>query len=255
MIGGRPASSRSRRRVPPGVVVALLALAALSVVVLIGVAGYFDKDPISQFPAVGARSPVGALYVSGDMGLRFGMGPSTAAALAQHGIAVVGVSAPAVFGTHRSRDAVDRVVADAVRQGLARTQAHRLVLIGQSFGADILQTGLAALPTDLRSRIAAVVLVVPGRTVFFRADPSGFAYRGVPDSIAPATARTIDWVPLTCIYGRAEPDSLCPHLDRANQRVVAMPGGHFLNRDSSAVTAQVLAAIDRAVPGAVGPTH
>lgn len=232
--------------------VAAVALAvAAAIAILFASAGFFDTDPLHVFPPRGPRRPIGVVYFSGDMGLRYGMGGPTATALAAHGIAVLGVQSSTLFAGRHDRDYVDGVVADAVREGLATTGTQRLVLIGQSYGADILQTGLAALPADLRTRIAGVVLIVPGDSVYFRADPSGLAYRGPPDSVATTTAATIDWAPLTCIHGRAETDSLCPNLQMSNLRmaklhVVAMPGGHFLHRDSAALATRVLAAVTAA---------
>ena len=216
-------------------------------------AGFFDRDALRLFVPQGRRAPVAALLFSGDTGLRYGMGPSIARSLAHVGIEVAGVSSPSLFGLHRSRTELDAIVADAVRQGLARSKAARLVLIGQSFGADVLQTGLADLPVALRHRIAAVILVVPGKSVFFRADPTGIAYRGTPDSLAASTIDQIDWAPLTCIYGLAETDSACPAVHVEGAHVIGMPGGHFLSRDSQGLARQILAAIERAVPGAAQP--
>ena len=66
---------------------ALLGLAA--------VAGFFDRDPIRLFGNFGGgRVPVVALFFSGDMGLRFGMGPRVTKGLAARGIPVVGVNSP-----------------------------------------------------------------------------------------------------------------------------------------------------------------
>lgn len=235
-----------RRRLLPHTIrgrVALgLALLAAALALLLVYAGFFDRNELRLFPTVGAeRAQVGVLYVSGDMGLRFGMGPYVANAIARSGIPVVGLSSSTAFATHRSRGELEAIVDRAVRATLARTGKQRLILIGQSFGADILQTGLATLPQPLRARIAAVVLVVPGRTVFFRADPTSIAYRGTPDSNGPDTVRTIDWAPLTCIQGARESDSLCPWVTQPNARRIVLPGGHFLNHD------QVIATVFRAI--------
>ena len=227
-----------------------VALFAVALGIVAALAGFFDRDPIHVFAPEGPARPVAALYFSGDMGLRFGMGPYTSAALARRGIAVTGFSSPAVFAVHRTRVEVDAAVANAVRQAMARTGRDRLVLIGQSYGADILQTGLAALPAELRPHIAAVVLVVPGETVFFRADPSGLAYRGAPDSLGASTVNAIRWAPLTCIYGAAETDSLCPAVRLPRATVIRMPGGHFLARDSDGLVGHVVDAVRRAVPAA-----
>lgn len=226
-------------------------MAALAVLIAVAVgvlatAGFFDRDARSLFAASGPRAGVAALYFSGDMGLRFGMGPPTAKALAAHGVPVLGVSSPALFRRHRSRADTDAIVAQAVRDVLKIAGRDKLVLVGQSFGADVLQTGLTALPDALRRRVAGVVLVVPGRDVYFRADPTGLAYRGRPDSDGRTTLRLLTWTPLTCIYGTGEPDSACPGLRLPNATLIGMPGGHFLHRDSAALIAHVLAAVRRA---------
>ena len=69
---------------------------------------------------------------------------------------------------------------------------------------------------------------------------------GKPDSLGITTARQIDWVPMTCIYGVREPDSLCPMLKQPNVRVVALPGDHYLNHDDANLVAHVEAAVRRA---------
>ena len=224
-------------------VLLVLAVAAAGA---LAAAGFFDRDAHSLFAASGPRAPVAALLFSGDMGLRFGMGPPTARALAAHGVPVLGVSSSTAFRAHRTRAETNGIVAQAVRDALRVTGQDRLVLVGQSFGADILQTGLAALPAALRRHIAGIILVVPGRDVFFRADPTALAYRGAPDSRAQSTLPTLDWAPLTCIYGKAEPDSACPGATQPSATIVAMPGGHFLHRDTAALISQILAAVRRA---------
>ena len=236
-----PARSRAARRL--AIVAGVAAAILLGIAALFASAGFFDADAVHLVRPNGRRQPIGAVYFTGDMGVRFGMSADTIPALAAHGLPVYAVNSPTLFATRRTRADVDAIVATAVRDGLARTQSDRVVLIGQSYGADILQTGLAALPADLRAKVVAVILVVPGETVFFRADPAGLVYHGTPDSIGVATAQALDWAPFTCIYGRTERDSLCPALRLPNAHVIAMPGGHFLDRDSAGLIAHVFAAI------------
>ena len=159
---------------------------------------------------------------------------------------VVGISSPVYFRRRRTRAEVDAFIADAVRTALARTDARRLVVMGQSYGADIVQTGMAHLPAELRARVVGIILVLPGDAVFYRADPTGWAYHGTPDSVGVTTARTLTWTPLTCIYGAEEDDSLCPLLNLPNARKIAMPGGHNINHDAQGLLRHVLAAVGRA---------
>nr|WP_299912679.1 AcvB/VirJ family lysyl-phosphatidylglycerol hydrolase [Sphingomonas bacterium] len=242
--------SRARRalRWLGGIMLAI----ALAVAALAFAAGFFDRDPIHFFGDFGpGRTRVAALYFSGDMGLRFGMGPHVTQALAARHIPVMGVSSPAIFARRRTRAEVDAVVAGAVRDALAHAHADRLVLIGQSFGSDIIGTGVADLPADLRGRIAAIVLVVPGQTVFFRADPTSLTYRGTPDGQAIDSMRTVSWAPVVCIYGQRETDSLCPLLAGPRVQRVPLPGGHFLANDSARLIATILASLRHVLPGEI----
>nr|WP_246617247.1 AcvB/VirJ family lysyl-phosphatidylglycerol hydrolase [Sphingomonas yunnanensis] len=212
----------------------------------VAAAGYFDRDAVHVYPARPPVRDVAVINVSGDMGLRFLLGASTSRGLTEHHIGVVGISSPVYFRRRRTREEVDAFVAGAVRTALARTGARRLVVMGQSYGADIVQTGMAHLPAELRARVAGIILVLPGDAVFYRADPTGWAYHGTPDSVAVTTARTLTWTPLTCIYGAEEDDSLCPLLDLPNLRKVAMPGGHNIKHDADGLLRHVLAAVGRA---------
>lgn len=225
------------------------------IVLFVYLAGYFDRDPVHVYPAIGVPTsgapPVVVVNFSGDMGLRFLLGASTSRGLTEHGIPVVGITTPALFARSRTRAELDSIVADGVRTALARTGAKSAVVMGQSYGADIVQTGLADLPPSLRDRVAAIVLILPGDTVFYRADPSGLLYdHGTPDSMGTTTGNRLTWAPLTCIYGVEETDSLCPLLTPTNVRKVGMLGGHNIRHDADGLLAHVLTAIRAVAPEA-----
>lgn len=225
--------------------VRVAAVTSAFVCALVAAAGYFDPQPYHLYPGKPPVRDIAVVNVSGDMGLRFLLGASTSRGLTEHHVTVLGVSSPVVFRRHRTRAEVDAFVANVVREGLARSGARRVVVMGQSFGADMVQTGLADLPAGLRAKVAGIILALPGDTVYFRADPTGYAYTGKPDSIATATADTLTWAPLTCIYGVEETDSLCPKLKVPGATIVGMPGGHNLRHDAQGLLNHVLAAVDR----------
>ncbi len=242
-------SSAPSRRIRRGVIVT--AVISAIICILVGLAGYFNRDPYELYPAKGRPLPIAAVNFSGDMGVRFLLGASTMRGLTEHGITTMAVVTPTLFRRRHTRADIDAVVANGIRTALARTGARRIVVIGQSYGADIVQTGLADLPEDLRARVAAIILILPGETVFFRADPSSIAYRGEPDSLGINTARTLSWAPLTCIYGVEEDDSLCPQLRVPGARIVGMPGGHNIRHDEAGLLRHVLHAIARVTPAAL----
>lgn len=231
---------RLRRRLGIGALIAgllvLLGLAAPSLHLI-------DSQSLRLFDGGKKHPSVVAVFISGDMGLRFGLGSVVVPALAQHGIPVVGVSSPVNFGTRKTREQVDAIVASAIRTALARTGAEKVILMGQSFGADMVSATAPDLPADMRARIAAISVVVPAQTVYFRSDPTGILYHGTPDARPTATMRALDWAPVICIYGREEEESLCPTLRGSHAQVVGLPGGHFLHHDDQLVIATILATL------------
>lgn len=216
----------------------------------LGYIGYFGGPVFTKVPAAVARPRVTAILLSGDMGFKVGMGPKIARRLAADGIPVLGVSSLTYFRHERTPAEVEALVSDSVRRALAFGHTDRLILIGQSFGADMLHVGLAKAPPALRARIGMVALVVPTDTVFYRASPSELFNWAEPDAWALPTARLLDWVPLVCVRGEEETDSLCPLLTQANARTIALPGGHPLHHDDAALYGTLKQEIVRAIPDA-----
>jgi len=213
--------------------------------------GYFGGELFVPVPAERSVKPhhpgVAAVIVSGDMGFKVGMGPRIAAKLSADGIPVTGVNSLVYFRHRRTPAEIEQLIAAAVRRGLAFGHAQRVILIGQSFGADMVHVGLANLPPRLRSRIAMVALVVPTDSVNYKASPAELFDLVPADAPALPTAQALTWIPTFCVYDQEETDSLCPLLTASNVRKVALPGGHALHRDAEALYAQIARAIDMSI--------
>ncbi len=217
---------------------ALLAI----IVIVLGIAGWlawlgaFDASPFRQLaPRGDTRKDYAAVLISGDMGPRAGMGAPVAGGLADHGVATVSVNSLNYFRVRRTPAEVSAMMGQAIRDAMALGHVDKVVVLGQSFGADMVHVGLENLPADLRSHVSLVVLTVPTRTVFLRVSPLEWLDKTPPDAMAIATARKLDWVPVVCIRGAQETDSLCPllHLPRLTQ--LALPGDHYLEHDADRV--------------------
>ncbi|WP_375197454.1 AcvB/VirJ family lysyl-phosphatidylglycerol hydrolase [Sphingobium sp.] len=225
-----------------------LAALLLAAALLAGATAYcrhlgYPRGPI--FTLVRASAPgrdgTVAVFFSGDMGFNAGMGPVIAGHMAKGGLPVVGVNSLTAFARRRSPDEAAALVEQAARRALALPGARRLMLVGQSFGANMLLAGLDRLAPSLRSRVAMVALIVPADTMLFRATPGGVFDFGDDGPAGPA-ARALDWAPVLCIHGVEESGSLCPGWRQRNVYVVGLPGGHFLNDDSAGVAATLLRA-------------
>ena len=219
-----------------------MGLLIAAIALLFGWMGYFGGDPFTVLkperysPRAGA--PVAVIF-SGDNGFHLGLGKRVAQRFQQDGIPVIGVNSLTYFRTTRTPAQASLLIQNAMRHAKAVNPEGRIILIGQSFGADMLHVGLASLPEAQRREVAAVALVVPGATVEYRASPSEIFTFMITEHDARPRAGQLDWVPLLCSYGAQEPHSLCPLLHQRNARVVRLPGGHQLNWDSDAIERQI----------------
>lgn len=236
---------------------AFVLLAPLAAVVgYWGHLGYFSTDPFVVVPAsappASSRKGVVAVILSGDMGFKIGMGPKLAARLAQDGIPVIGVNSLTYFRQKRTAGEAAALIEKAMQMAMAMEPPagnnRRVAVIGQSFGADMVNAGSQVLPAVWREKVLATELVVPTDTINFRASPAELLNWAAPDASALPSGHALGWVPTVCVYGREETESLCPHLvHQAGVRIVPLPGGHFLNKDVNAVHAAVLGGIDDAL--------
>jgi type IV secretory pathway VirJ component len=236
------------RRRPLFIAAATVLLIVAGAIGYAGFLGWFGGPVYRLVPATRAPSPgergTAVVFLSGDTGFNAGMGPKVMAALAGHGVPVLGVNSLTAFAVRRTPAEARARVADAVRRALALPGIDRVVLAGQSFGADMVQYGAADLPPALRPRVVQVLLAVPGDTLLFKATPGGL-FDGAPDLPALPSASRINWAPLLCVHGAVEADSLCPLLRGRTVRIVTLPGDHYLRHDAAALADTLWQAIRR----------
>lgn len=220
-----------------------LAIAAAALLaVLLGVAAVFliaehEDSAIFSGDVQARRAGQAAVLFSGDAGF-LGAGPEISRAVEQLGLPVLGISSLAEFRQRRTIPQTVAIVNDAVRTARAKFGADRILLVGHSFGSDVIGAALPDLAPDVRQALIGVVLIVPTDSVYLRADPTELSYRGPPDADL-SRVQSVTWLPLLCIQGQQEPDSLCPKLRAANVTMIALPGGHGLHRDFARLAAAI----------------
>jgi type IV secretory pathway VirJ component len=201
--------------------------------------------PVNEVPAEGpASSDEMALLLTGDGGWA-GLDQELATQLAASGVPTVGLNSLKYFWTERTPAETAQDVARVMRHYLAAWNKQRVLLVGYSFGADVLPFVVNRLPTDLRERVATVSLLGVDSNASFEiriADWVGSDDGGPPTK--PEVA-AIGGVPVLCVYGEGESDSICPGLPKGPEHtkitLAEVGKGHHFSGEYSTLAERILA--------------
>ncbi len=196
--------------------------------------------PVVELPATGSDQRLAIIY-SGDGGWA-DIDRELGTLLSQQGIAVVGFDTLKYFW--KQKDPA------AAAQDLERIIAHyteawgrkQVILIGYSFGADILPFLWTDLPATARKTVDMVALLGLGDAATFEITVGGWI--GVKPAetqpVTPALTRMSE-VPILCVYGTGDEDDACARQTMPNLEKFPMPGDHHFDGRYDKIAEAILA--------------
>lgn len=199
-----------------------------------------DDLPLTEVPATAKESETFAVMISGDGGWA-GLDQSVSAELAAHGVPVVGLNSLKYFWKARTPDSTATDVNRIVTQYAARWRKQRVLLIGYSFGADVMPFVFNRLPPATRARVTSVSLLGLGAAATWEvtvgewlpgADDKG-------DPVVPEIAR-MPAMPILCVMGDGEHGSSCPKLTGPGITVRQIGDGHHFSGLAPQVVTEIL---------------
>ena len=197
--------------------------------------------PVVEVPAQPGTPPSDAfaLLMSGDGGWA-GLDQDVAKALSAQGIPVVGLDSLRYYWTARTPEGVAADTDKLIRYYLAHYQKKRVLLVGYSQGADVLPFAVNRLPAATRAHVALVAIMGMSEHALFEFHVSSWIAddNGGPETLPEVTR--ISGMPVLCIYGQDESDSLCPKLDPKKIDVVKVKGGHHFDGDYAGLAKVIL---------------
>jgi type IV secretory pathway VirJ component len=202
--------------------------------------------PVVEVPAKADATPSDsfAIIMSGDGGWA-GLDQDIAAALSAQGIPVVGLDSLRYYWTKRTPEGLAADTDKMIRYYLSHFGKKKALLIGYSQGADVLPFAVNRLPQATRDQVALAAILGMSEHALFEFHVTNWIS---DDNSGPATLPEVDRItgmPVLCIYGEDEIDSLCPKLDPHKFKVVKLKGGHHFDGNYAGLANEILNAARR----------
>jgi len=198
--------------------------------------------PVIEVPPKAGVAPADAfaILISGDGGWA-GLDQEVAGALSAKGIPVIGLDSLRYFWTARTPESAAADTDRIIRYYQAKLKRRRVLLLGYSQGADVMPFIINRLPAETRKEVALGAVMGLSEHALFEFHMGNWVNanqdQGLPT--APEMEKPQD-IPMLCIYGEGETDTLCPRLDPQKVRVVKLPGGHHFGGDYGRLAREIL---------------
>jgi type IV secretory pathway VirJ component len=170
-----------------------------------------------------------------------GLDQEVAGALSAQGIPVVGVDSLRYFWTARTPESTAADTDRIIRYYLNRLHRSQVLLLGYSQGADVMPFIINRLPPETRKHVALGAVMGLSEHALFEFHVGNWvdANQDLGLPTAPEMEKPAD-IPMLCIYGEGETDTLCPKLDPQKVHVVKLPGGHHFGGDYQRLAREIL---------------
>jgi type IV secretory pathway VirJ component len=197
--------------------------------------------PLTEVPATAPESGTFAVLISGDGGWA-GLDQGVSASLAAHGVPVVGLNSLKYFWHARTADSTAADVNRIITQYAARWRKQRVLLVGYSFGADVMPFVFNRLPATTRARVASVSMLGLGPAATYEVTVGEWlpGADGKGDPVVPEVER-MPAMPILCVMGEGEHDSSCPQLIKSGVTVRQIGDGHHFSGLAPQIVTAILA--------------
>ena len=182
--------------------------------------------PLSEYQGA-ATNPNLLIYYSGDGGWGQ-MEDEMSVYYQKKGYATVGVDTLRYFWRVHNPSEASKDLARVINDYTTRWKKNNVVLIGYSYGADVLPFLVNRLPQEAASKVRGVALIGPSNTIDFDVSPA--IEDRDPEAPLMPEIKKIRSTQLLCIGANLEHQSLCRRLEDkvkvATADVEILRGGH-----------------------------
>jgi len=194
-------------------------------------------------PPEASKTDYLAVLISGDGGWA-GLDRDVADGLSEAGVPVIGLDSLQYFWSERTPDGSGADLQRLLTYYLNEWHKQKAIIIGYSFGADVLPFMVSRLSGATKTAVPLVALISPSAKASFEFQlAEWFDDDDAEDGqlVAPELAKLKELKRL-CFFGANDHKALCPKL-LGGVQAVKLPGGHRLSESSEGIAAVVLQAI------------
>lgn len=205
-----------------------------------------DDRPLADLPlAVLPAKPkfdTMAVVLSGDGGWR-DIDMELARVLAQSGVPTVGLDSLRYFWQEKPPKTVAADLGRIVDTYGRLWKTTKVVLVGYSFGADVLPATYLSLAPETAARVRLVSLMALSHSANFEIQVAGWVGMDGDNPDHPTLPDLERFPPgiVQCVYGADDDDTVCPDLPADRGEVIKTEGGHHFDGDYAALAGDVLA--------------
>jgi type IV secretory pathway VirJ component len=199
--------------------------------------------PLEQVPASGGNSKFMGIIITGDGG--WGVTDrGIARSFAAKGIPVVGLNSLHYFWSRKTPEQSAADLNRVLQYYSSLWKRTEVVVIGYSFGADVLPFMLTRIPGDALKKIKVIAFLGPSSFADFQfhlTDWISSKKRATSLPVLPEIEK-LRGKRMICFYGTEDDDAVCDKLDRNLARTVAIQGGHRLGKGYQPIVDAILEA-------------
>jgi type IV secretory pathway VirJ component len=202
--------------------------------------------PLVEVTGVQSSSDCMVIHYTGDGG--WGVtDKGLSEAFVNHGIPVAALNSLKYFWNRRTPEGTASDLARIMKHYTDAWHKKKVILVGYSFGADVMAFMINRLPLELLPLIDLVVLLGPSPTVDFEFHFTDWLGGSPKDGlkVLPEILK-LPKMRMLVFYGSDEDESLAPEIRKLGlYDVVELPGGHRIGKNFEPVAKEILEKIGR----------
>lgn len=207
--------------------------------------------PLVELPSQQKHGTMAIVY-SGDGGWR-DLDKSIGDVFQKEGIPTIGVDSLRYFWSKKTPEQTSKDLARIIDNYSELWGVGRVILVGYSFGADVLPSAYNQLPPLEKAQVAQMSLLGLSGTVDY--EISVGAFLGTSAGEAPTVPEFAHIKPsiVQCVYGEDEEDSACQKLAGTGIELIKTTGGHHFDGDYEGLANRILDGLKRRIAKAPFP--